>query len=339
MESSDNLSFDSATILCVALDPGPAQWLLMLSQHFLRHPPKFHWRLALGPRSTNSFGPEFDSYCLTRKLNDISNIAEVESLLASETWQVRGILLSAAGWPVECILLNLAKTRNIRVAQYVETWYNYRRRLASETNWPKPEYLLLPDKYAIEEVSAEGIKAEHIRVVGNPVWENIFPKKSFKGTQWLFIDAPVRRDYAYTLGYDEYDAWQLVEAEHRRRAISKPILFARHPTDIAKSVPNGAISVNYNISLLEDVGVVFGMFSAPMIDAYLRGLRVVSVQPNLKIDQNPLSRRKLISLVTSSQTLSMALNMQHRDIDKNFQLTFSNSLNRLRAFTEELMYE
>ena len=73
-------------------------------------------------------------------------------------------------------------------------------------------------------------------------------------------------------------------------------------------------------------------------DRYLRGLRVVSVQPNLKIDQNPLSRRKLISLVTSSQTLSMALNMQHRDIDTNFQLTFSNSLNRLRAFAEELMY-
>lgn len=156
--------------------------------------------------------------------------------------------------------------------------------------------------------------------------------------QWLFIDAPVRRDYADSLGYDEDDAWRLVAAEHRRRGIATPILFAPHPTNADKAIPEGAIAVRYNLSLLDRAATVFGMFSAPLIDAYLRGRRVISVQPNLQRDLNPLTRRRLIALATNAETLRSALDDSRHGVDSDFQRALSGSLGRLRAVAEEIMH-
>lgn len=325
-------------LLCVALDPGPGQWLQRLARDFLARPPEFPWRLALGARCTDVFGTEFDEYCMTRALGDRATIAEAGFLLETANWRAGGILLAAAGWPVELMLLNAAQDRRLRIGQYVETWYGYRRRLAPGPEWPAPDHLLLPDAAAIDEAAAEGVDAAHIHVVGNPVWEDVVADSGGNEAQWLFIDAPVRRDYADSLGYDENDAWRLVAAEHRRRAVSMPILFAPHPTDAAKPVPEGAIAVRYQTSLLDRAGTVFGMFSAPLIDAYLRGRRVISVQPNLQHDLNPLSRRHLIPLATDAASLCSALDDRRYGVDSAFQLAMSGSLCRLRSATEEIMH-
>jgi hypothetical protein len=325
-------------LLCVALDPGPGQWLHRLARDFLGRPPGFTWRMALGPRCTNAFGAEFDEHCMTRALGDTATMAETGSLLAGANWHAGGILLAAAGWPVELMLLKAARERHLRSGQYVETWYGYRRRLAPAPEWPAPDHLLLPDAAAVGEAAAEGIVAAQIHVVGNPVWEDVVADNGGNDAQWLFIDAPVRRDYADTLGYDEDDAWQLVAAEHRRRAIAMPILFAPHPTDAAKPIPEGAIAVRYQTSLLDRAGTVFGMFSAPLIDAYLRGRRVISVQPSLQHDLNPLSRRHLIPLATDAASLCSALDDRRCGVDSAFQLAMKGSLGRLRSATEEIMH-
>lgn len=328
----------AAGLLCVALDPGPGQWLQRLAWDFLERPPGFTWRLALGPRSTDAFGGEFDEHCLTRALGDTATMAETESMLAGANWRAGGILLAAAGWPVELMLLKAAQARHLRIGQYVETWYGYRRRLTPAPEWPAPDHLLLPDAAAVDEAAAEGIDAAHIHVVGNPVWEDVVADSGGDDAQWLFIDAPVRRDYAASLGYDENDAWRLVAAEHRRRAIALPILFAPHPTAAARPIPEGVIVVRYQTSLLDRAGTVFGMFSAPLIDAYLRGRRVISVQPNLQRDLNPLSRRHLIPLATDAASLCSALDDRRCGVDSVFQLAMGGSLGRLRLATEEIMH-
>jgi hypothetical protein len=139
-------------------------------------------------------------------------------------------------------------------------------------------------------------------------------------TAWPTLDSPV------------------VAAEHRRRNMTTTILFAPHPTDAARPIPEGAIAVRYQTSLLDRAGTVFGMFSAPLIDAYLRGRRVISVQPNLRRDMNPLSRRRLIPLATNPDTLRSALDSQRCNVDSDFQLALSGSLGRLRSATEEIMH-
>ena len=325
-------------LLCVALDPGPGQWLRRLALDFRCRPPCFPWRLALGPRCAGVFGAEFDAHCVTRTLGDTANTAEVMSLLEAEDWRAGGILLASAGWPVELLLLQAAQIRHLRTGQYVETWYGYRRRLTPSTDWPAPDHLLLPDATAVNEAADEGIDAAHIHVVGNPVWEDVVADMGGEVTQWLFIDAPVRRDYADSLGYDENDAWRLVAAEHTRRSIGMPILFAPHPTDATKPIPKGAVAVRYDISLLDHAGTVFGMFSAPLIDAYLRGRRVISVQPNLQRDLNPLSRRRLISLATNADTLRTALDVPLPGVDSAFHVSLRGSLDRLRTAAKEIMH-
>ncbi len=258
-------------------------------------------------------------------------------MLEAEGWRAGGILLAAAGWPVELMLLKAARDRHLRTGQYVETWYGYRRRLAPAPDWPVPDHLLLPDAAAVGEAAGEGIEAAHIHVVGNPVWEDVVPDKEGEDTQWLFIDAPVRRDYGDSLGFGENDAWRLVAAEHARRKIGNPIMFAPHPTDTTKAVPEGAVAVSYDNSLLERIGTVFGMFSAPLIDAYLRGRRVISVQPNLRRDLNPLSRRRLVPLATDADSIRTALDLPLPGIDPLLSHALRGSLARLRAATEEIM--
>jgi len=325
-------------LLCVALDPGSGQWLWRLARDFQVRPPGFSWRLALGPRSTDVFGAEFAENCLTRTLGDTATLTETVPLLEAANWRAGGILLAAAGWQVELALLKAARDRHLRTGQYVETWYGYRRRLAPAPDWPVPDHLLLPDAAAVDEATGQGLAAAHIHIVGNPVWEGIVADQGGDDTQWLFIDAPVRRDYGDSLGYDEDDAWRLVAAEHRRRGLAKPILFAPHPTNAAKAIPQGAIAVGYDISLLDRAGTVLGMFSAPLIDAYLRGRRVISVQPNLLRDLNPLSRRKLIPLATNHDTLGSALDDRRCAVDSTLQKALSGSLGRLRSATEEIMH-
>jgi hypothetical protein len=324
-------------LLCVALDPGPGQWLTRLARDLLRHPPRFPWRLALGPRCEGAFGPEFDANCVTRALSDIGTEQNVASLFESIGWRTGGVLLAAAGWPVERVLLKAAQQQHLRTGQYVETWYGYRRRLAPSIDWPAVDHLLLPDATAVGEAQDEGIDAAHIHVVGNPAWEDITAGSGGDTTQWLFIDAPVRRDYGDVLGYDESDAWDLVAAEHDRRKMAKPILFATHPTDLNKAIPIGAVAVGYDTSVLDSVGVVFGMFSAPLIDAYLNGRRVVSVQPNTRRDLNPLSRRRLVPLATDAASLSAALDLPLLGVDAAFRESMHDSLFRLRAAAEEVM--
>jgi hypothetical protein len=243
--------------------------------------------------------------------------------------------MAAAGWPAELRLLRAARARRLRTAQYVETWYGYRRRLAPTLEWPEPDLLLLPDEAAVAEARAEGVSSRHVRVVGNPVWEDIRPDAPVED-RWLFVDAPVRRDYESILGYDEADAWRLVAAAHRSRAVAAPILFAPHPSDPGKPVPPGAEPAHFSPGLLARVATVFGMFSAPLVDAYLRGRRVVSVQPGAKVDLFPLSRRGLVPRVRDAPELAAALDAPATGVDMAFRASLDGSLSRLRLATEEM---
>jgi hypothetical protein len=317
-------------LLCVAFDTAPGNWLRLLVRDFERRPPPFGWRIAVGPAAAVALGlragrapveelaPDADAGCLARVLGD-----------------ARCVLMAAAGWPAELALLGAARARGLRTAQYVETWYGYRRRVAPAPGWPRPDMLLLPDEVAVAEARAEGVSPVHARVVGNPVWEGILPDVP-AGDRWLFIDAPVRRDYGSSLGYDEAQAWQLVVAEHRARAIPAPILFAPHPSEPGKPVPPGAEPARFSPALLADAATVFGMFSAPLVDAYLRGRRVVSVQPGAAVDMFPLSRRGLARRARDALELAAALDAPATGVDAAFRSSLDGSLARLRRATEEM---
>ena len=69
-----------------------------------------------------------------------------------------------------------------------------------------------------------------------------------------------------------------------------------------------AILTHDSVAALQQCGTVLGMFSSPMIDAYLGGRTVVSVQPNLRgQDRSPLSRHGRIARVGDAEALVAAL--------------------------------
>src|SRR3546814_10949105 len=57
------------------------------------------------------------------------------------------------------------------------------------------------------------------------------------------------------------------------------MLYAPHPEQHPSDHVTGAAVTRYDRSLLDDIETLVGMFSAPLVDAYLAGRRVVSLQP------------------------------------------------------------
>lgn len=97
----------------------------------------------------------------------------------------------------------------------------------------------------------------------------------------LFIGAPARRDYGHSLGYTEATSWALAKQVQKKRPdLISDLAYAPHPEEAGP--PDAETPCRrYDFGVLEsDYGQVLGMFSTPLIEAFLAGRRAVSVQPD-----------------------------------------------------------
>jgi hypothetical protein len=174
-----------------------------------------------------------------------------------------------------------------------------------------PDRIGVIDATAVAEATAEGLPADKIVAVGQPAWEEApaLPRPTRKRT--LFLGAPVARDFGRTLGYDEWEALDVVrDVAKRRPDLTGELLFGPHP--VQRDTPPDRLSpasiVNDSMAALRDVEIVLGMFSSPMVDALLGGRKVISVQPgNVERDMCPLSRHGRIPRARDAASLERAL--------------------------------
>ena len=218
------------------------------------------------------------------------------------------VVTSATYAPAERAALAWAKRHGIPSAQLVDSWYDYRRRIEA-TNGPglMPNEILVLDETAKNDAAAEGLPAQCIRVVGHPAWEAIAPLPDAPISNVLLVDQPVSDDMGRRLGYDEDDFLALVRSglgsdyrltlalhPRRKQAAGDPAIPGAIVSDVREAV--------------KTCGTVIGMFSSFLVEAYLSGRRVVSVQPNAGVvDYCILSRLKLIPRVTAAAQLSGAI--------------------------------
>lgn len=219
------------------------------------------------------------------------------------------ILCSLTPTMNESLLLKKARTLNIPSVGVIDSWYNYKHRWSGVV--PKPDYLLLADRQAYDEATAEGVPSECIRIVGHSGLETIQRRPSGNFRKVLFVTQPIKQAYGKRLSYDEQVAWTLVQQLHNERPdVISNLGFALHP---AMSIPSYLKSNNFRIetnaaSCLDNYGTVIGMFSAIMIESWLAGKKTISVQPGLPIyDMCPLSRSGKIDRVGSCDQLLQSL--------------------------------
>ena len=278
-------------LLCIAEQWGSAAYLAALARRWVASPPAFDWRLAA---SEPLIGTLRDDADLAPRLVAID--PSVDHLEVGG-WRASTLLVSAGGLRREFAFVAAGRDLGLDVIQFVDTWYGYGRRFIKDDVLIVPDRILVIDDMAVEEASAEGVPARSMTAVGHPVWESIERLPPTASRDVLFLDAPVARDYGRRLGYTEDECWAaLCAAKQSRPDLIGRILFAPHPDHVRRVLPADVAVTRYHADLLKSVGSVVGMFSAPLVDAYLAGRRSITVQPNAtEIDMCPLSRHGRIA--------------------------------------------
>jgi hypothetical protein len=327
-------------LLNVVAEAGAARYLMPLWEKWLSEPPPFKWNLILGDGASGLLRSENWLQRLPVICEVDRQASDIEGFLGGRKPDA---LLASAGdaYPLEAASVAYVAASGGRTAQFIDTWYNYARRFGGSKGLQLPERILVIDERAREAAVNEGLPEERLMVVGQPWWERtpVLPPQSRRKV--LFLGAPVRRDYGDSLGYDEWDAWRIVvEASRRQPDLFDKIWYGKHPeqVDLAQDAIGQAELTTNSMSVLPQAGTVLGMFSSPMVDAYLGGAAVISVQPNLiGADRCPLSRYGYIARAGSVQSLIDALQQPATQYGQTLRQALHGSTAHLDRFVREYL--
>jgi hypothetical protein len=272
-------------------------------------------------------------------------------LLRQEGWRLEvdpetvspeaAVIVTSASYAArESDAIRGARAQGIPSAQLVDSWYDYRRRVELTDGadvWPDEIWLL--DDDARREAVGEGLPDERLRVVGNPTWENVAVLPAAPASNILLVDQPIEADMGRRLGFDENDFFQMIGDWFRgQESGGVKLCLAPHPRRLGP-LPNwgGQVEVVRDArQALRLCGTVIGMFSSLLIDAFLAGRRVVSVQPGAgSMDYCVLSRLGLVPKVEQAAALPAALD-NSRPGPQGFDARFGNSRERVVTALTEL---
>jgi hypothetical protein len=315
-------------VLCVAEQWASAAYLTALARHWQATPPAFDWRLAASAPLLGTIGDEVE---LAARVVTI----EPHDRLDIHGWRPTVLLASAGGVPREFAFVAAARRAGIAALQFVDTWYNYHRRFVHEGGLMLPDRIFVIDDKAVEEARAEGIPEPIVTTVGHPVWETVERLPPTKSRNVVFVDAPVMRDYGRRLGYTEDDSWRMLcAAKQERPDLFGQVRFAPHPDHARPDLPSDVEVVRYHGDLLRTVGTIVGMFSAPLVDAYLAGRRSISLQPSASdIDMCPLTRHGRLVRRRTADELVAALDEAPAD-PSELRSALAGSARRVTAAIE-----
>jgi hypothetical protein len=328
----------AANVLFVTAEGGAARFLLPLWQRWLQTAPGIDWRIVVGDGAAAMLRLEgvFDALPILASTDRRNgNIAQwlihwAPDALVASAGDVCALERAAVDYVGHC---------GGRTAQIIDTWYNYRRRFDFPDGLHLPDQILLVDQNAVQEAAAEGLPEDRMHTVGHPWWDS-FPRwRPGPTNSVLFLGAPVYRDYGRRLGYDEIEMWRCVlDAASRRPDLFQSLWYGKHPEqdDVDLQGLGNAELITNSMEKISQAGTVLGAFSAPMVDAYLCGANVVSVQPHPRgSDMCPLSRHGRIDRATTPDELIKALMRTGHEKQIDLDQALYKSTDRVQNFIME----
>lgn len=240
------------------------------------------------------------------------------------------IVSSATGSSLEKKCFDFASSKKIKIFQLIDSSYHFKKRL-EKTNGPSnyPNRIIVLDNTAKEIAKSEVLPAKNLFVeLGNPDWEKAKKLKDADLSNILFINQPIKEDFATSLGYDQnFVISQLRELKNLRKI--KTLNICRHPRELSYNDDFFDNCYNQKEGLLK-CGTIVGMFSSLMVKAYYSGRNVISFQPSKTANMDFLSQRNLIKLVKNIDDLKK--NIFDGCISKPRNNFFKNSVKRLDEF-------
>lgn len=226
-------------------------------------------------------------------------------------------------------LWQLAKEAGIKTIAMLDQWQNYAIRFSGISEQERLAYL--PDAInCINEISkkemiAEGFDENILYPLGQPYLDRlekdvkeidcILIRRKLNLAQEenivLFVSEAIKENYGKERGYTQYDALRTL-LKNAQPVKDTSILIKLHPKDdLAKFktireefTRHKLVFVSSELTALETIAIssrVFGMTSIMLIEAYILGKSVVSIQPNLNVmDPLILSRYGFVQLILNT---------------------------------------
>ncbi|MDP2629329.1 MAG: hypothetical protein Q8P45_01295 [Candidatus Harrisonbacteria bacterium] len=204
-------------------------------------------------------------------------------------------------------LILIAKQHGVPSLCILDSWLNYWQRFSSsdEKDFKYiPDIICAPDELAKEEMIADSIPAQLIRITGNPHFDHFTDAIRSDGEvsgRVLFVSQPfseLREIGVYTdYGYDEYAVLQDIIYTLAIEDISSQLLIHLHPRekrDKYRAFLSKAVCLSQKESLEEELSaaeLIIGMNSTVLFQAAMAGKKVLSYQPHLKASDTLISNR------------------------------------------------
>lgn len=249
------------------------------------------------------------------------------------------LIISATSLPsvdmTEKYLWWQAKQRGIPSVAFLDQWQNYAVRFSGKRDHERlaylPDWINCLNEIGREEMIREGFDEAKLVAFGHPYLSSL--KRDLSALDVarlkamlhikagdevaLFVSEPVREFYGDTRGYDQYRVLDFFLSNLANAPDRPRILVKLHPKDNRESFQ--ALAEKFESLPLQFIGnelnsleclaasdFVFGMSSVMLIEAYILGKKVMSLQPGLQVDDPMvLSRNKLIPIVTSDEKCNL----------------------------------
>lgn len=219
-----------------------------------------------------------------------------------------------------------ARRQGVPTLAFLDQWQNYAPRFSGTTESERlaylPDYINCIDEVGEAEMAAEGFPRQKLVKFGHPYLSGLRGESAdvdaaavrhelgFRSGEKiaLFVSEAIREHYVNSRGYDQYDAFKLF-LEICSSAGDSAVLVKVHPKDRVAGYREAAATYGrLNCSFVSDsltsaqclavADRVYGMTSIMLIEAYVLGKEVVSLQPGLRIeDPLMLSRHGLIERI------------------------------------------
>lgn len=334
------------TILIFSAEPGGAEMLGPVAR-LLSDTGKYNVRVA-------GYGHGLDRFAANGiGCEEIHRIRKGSAAII-ERFRPDLIVTSATGNPFvdmsEKFLWETSRKNGIPTIAFLDQWQNYAIRFSGPAARERlaylPDVINCIDDFALQEMKDEGFPKNILLPLGHPYLSGLPEamgrlnherlRKTFGLTNGhsidLFISEPILEYYGRSRGYDQYEVLRFflgsADVGHR------PILIKLHPKDDHGKYLGlhrrfrhlDLLFVRNEFTPLECISLsdrVYGMTSIMLIEAYILGKQVLSLQPGLAVDDPlVLSRRGLVNTVLSKDSASLLDKLKRKNGNESLSFAF-----------------
>lgn len=194
-----------------------------------------------------------------------------------------------------------AQSKGIKTAHILDSWSSYGARMINKAGRKlTPDIYMVMDDLAASAAKFDGINPSSIVVTGTPALSFIRPRTPLQRGEIIFISEPVSIDQGRDRtnpnfrGYTEDEVLTLLLKTLQNFTYQVNLKIFPHPREepanlehivknISTTVRSAIVTENEKSTILSDARAVIGMSSILLYECWLSGLPVLSLQPNLLV--------------------------------------------------------